>query len=50
MGSAGELEYHLLPARDRKRTKPKDDEELARRTTEVKRRLTALIEKLAAAS
>jgi four helix bundle protein len=48
MGSASELEYHLLLARDLKLIKPKDYEELAQRTTEVKRMLTALIQKLTA--
>ncbi len=46
MGSASELEYHLLLARDLKLIKPEDHEELAQRTTEVKRMLTALIQKL----
>ncbi len=46
MGSASELEYHLLLARDLKLIKPKDYEELAQRTIEVKRMLTALIQKL----
>lgn len=45
-GSASELEYHLLLARDLKLIKPKDYEELTQRTTEVKRMLTALIQKL----
>ena len=44
VGSASELEYHLLRARDLKLIKPKDYEELAQRTTEVKRMLTALIQ------
>ena len=48
MGSASELEYHLLLARDLKLIKPKDYEELAHRTVEVKRMLTALIQKLKA--
>ena len=46
MGSASELEYHLLLARDLKLIKPKDYGELAQRTIEVKRMLTALIQKL----
>jgi four helix bundle protein len=46
MGSASELEYHLLLARDLKLIKPKDYAELAQRTTEVKRMLAALIQKL----
>jgi hypothetical protein len=37
-----------LWARDLKLIKPKDYEELAQRTTEVKRMLTALIQKLTA--
>ncbi len=48
MGSASELEYHLLLARDLKLIKQKDYEELAHRTVEVKRMLTALIQKLKA--
>ena len=46
MGSASELEYHLLLSRDLKLIKSKDYEELAQRTIEVKRMLTALIQKL----
>ena len=46
MGSASELEYHLLLARDLKLVKPKDHEELAQRAIELKRMLTALIQKL----
>jgi four helix bundle protein len=46
IGSASELEYHLLLARDLKLVKPKDHEELAQRAIEVKRMLTALIQKL----
>lgn len=46
MGSASELEYHLLLARDLKLINPKDYAELAQRTIEVKRMLTALIQKL----
>ena len=46
MGSASELEYHLLLARDLKLIKPKDYADLAPRTIEVKRMLTALIQKL----
>ncbi len=37
MGSASELEYHLLLARDLKLVKPKDHEALAQRAIEVKR-------------
>ena len=46
MGSASELEYHLLLARDLKLLKPKDYQEMAQRTIELKRMLTALIQKL----
>ncbi len=46
MGSASELEYHLLLARDLKLVKPKDYADLIQRTIEVKRILTALIQKL----
>jgi four helix bundle protein len=45
LGSASELEYHLLLARDQKLVKPKDHEELTQRAIEVKRMLTALIQK-----
>ncbi len=37
MGSASELEYHLLLARDLKLIKPKDYADLTQRTIEVKR-------------
>lgn len=47
-GSASELEYPLLLARDLKLVKPKDHEELAQRAIELKRMLTALIQKLKA--
>lgn len=50
MGSASELEYHLLLARDLKLIKPKDYEEVAQRAIEVKRMLAALIQKLKAES
>jgi len=46
LGWASELEYHLLLAKDLKLIKSKDYEELDQRTTEVKRMLTALIQKL----
>ena len=46
MGSASELEYHLLLARDLKLVQPKKYEELASRATELKRMLTALLHKL----
>ena len=48
MGSASELEYHLLLATDLKLIKPKDSQELAQRVTEVKRMLTGLLQKLTA--
>jgi four helix bundle protein len=46
MGSASELEYHLLLARDLKLIKPKDHEDLALRTTELKRMLAGLLQTL----
>ena len=48
MGSASEVEYHLLLARDLKLLKPGEYEELAPRATELKRMLTALLQKLTA--
>src|ERR1035438_1079110 len=48
MGSASEGEYHLLLARDLKLLKPGEYEELAPRATELKRMLTALLQKLTA--
>ena len=48
MGSASELEYHLLLAKDLKLIKPKDHTELSQRATELKRMLTALLQKLKA--
>jgi four helix bundle protein len=48
LGSASELEYHLLLARDLKLIRPGDHEELAQRVTEVKRMLTGLLKKLRA--
>jgi four helix bundle protein len=48
MGSASELEYLLLPAKDLNLLPPKDYEKLAPRAIEVKRLLTALIQKLTA--
>ena len=48
MGSASELEYHVLLARDLKLIKPSDYEQLVQGTTEVKRMLTVLIQKLKA--
>ena len=46
MGSASELEYHLLLAKDLKLVKAKDHTELSQRATELKRMLTALLQKL----
>lgn len=48
MGSASELEYHLLLARDLKLLKAKDYERLAQQTSEVKRMLTGFMHKLTA--
>ena len=46
MGSASELEYHLLLARDLKLIKPKDHEELAQHAIELNRTPTSLLQKL----
>jgi four helix bundle protein len=46
MGSASELQYHLLLARDLKLLKAKDYERLAQETTEVKRMLAGFMRKL----
>ena len=48
LGSASEVEYHLLLASDLKLIKGREYEELAHRATEVKRMLTALLLKLKA--
>ena len=48
MGSASELEYHLLLARDLKLIQPNEHAELWQRVTELKRMLTALFQKLTA--
>jgi four helix bundle protein len=48
MGSASELEYHLLLAKDLKLLKPADHQELDQRATELKPMLTALMQKLKA--
>jgi four helix bundle protein len=48
MGSASELDYHLLLARDLKLLNAADDAELARNTSEIKRMLSGLIQKLTA--
>jgi four helix bundle protein len=50
MGSASELEYHLLLAKDLKLIKPQDHAELSQRAIELKRMLTALVRKLKAES
>jgi four helix bundle protein len=50
MGSASELDYRLLLARDLKLINPKDYGELAQRTQEVKRMLGGLLGKLNAES
>ena len=46
MGSASELEYHLLLARDLKLIKPEDHEELSQRAVELKRMLAGLLHTL----
>jgi len=48
MGSASELEYHLLLARDLDLLKVSDYDRLRSETTEVKRMLTSFIQKLRA--
>jgi len=48
LGSASELEYHLLLAKDLKLIKPQDYQELAPRATEVKRMLAGFIQRLKA--
>jgi four helix bundle protein len=48
MGSASELEYHLLLARDLELLSAGDYEESSREVSEVKRMLTAFIKKLKA--
>jgi len=48
MGSASELDYHLLLARDLKLLNTTDYTELAQQATEVKRMLTGLLQKLTA--
>jgi four helix bundle protein len=40
------LEYHLLLAKDLRLVQSKDHTELSQRATEVKRMLTALLQKL----
>lgn len=48
MGSASELEYHLLLARDLALLPPEAYNDVAERTTEVKRMLAGLLQKLKA--
>jgi len=48
MGSASELEYHLLLAKDLNLIKPAGYAQLAPQATELKRMLTALMQKLRA--
>lgn len=48
MGSASELEYHLLLARDLKLIEDENYMQLAQRTTELKRMLAVLLGKLRA--
>jgi four helix bundle protein len=50
LGSASELEYHVLLARDLKFIDSKSYEILNTQTTEIKRMLTSLIQKLRADS
>jgi len=49
-GSATELEYQLLLARDLKLIPAKDYEKLSAQTVEIKRMLTVLVQKLTAES
>ena len=49
-GSASELEYHLLLARDLHLVEAPEYDKLAQETTEIKRMLTGLIQKLKAES
>lgn len=46
MGSASELEYHLLLACDLNFLNPSDHEQLLREVTEIKRMLTSFMKKL----
>lgn len=50
LGSASELQYHLLLARDLELIKPKAYADLAERAAELQRMLTALSQKLRAKS
>ena len=47
-GSASELEYQLLLARDLKLIRPNDHEQLEQQTTEIKRMLTVFVQRLTA--
>jgi len=47
-GSASELEYELLLARDLKLLQPGDYQTLSQQTVEIKRMLTVLVQKLTA--
>jgi four helix bundle protein len=49
-GSASELEYHLLLARDLNYLPPTDQERLTNEVTQIKRMLTVFIQKLKADS
>src|SRR5436309_7814137 len=49
-GSASELEYQLLLARDLKLSQLNDYEQLSQQTIEIKRMLTVLVQKLNAES
>jgi four helix bundle protein len=49
-GSASELEYQLLLARDLKLLQPNDYETLSQQTIDIKRMLTVLVQKLTAES
>ena len=50
MGSASELDYHLLLAKDLNLIQAKEYQDLARQTTEVRRMLTGLFKRLRAKS
>jgi four helix bundle protein len=47
-GSASELEYQILLARDLQLIRPEDYEKLAQQTIEIKRMLTVFVQKLKA--
>ena len=49
-GSASELEYQVLLARDLKLIKPEDHEQLAQQITEIKRMPTVFVQRLSAES